>query len=249
MTVTEEFRAARDRCLTSARTTTRRAANSSGRALRSSTSPWTGSTRSPRTRPRRTSRPWSSSSRTARPRGAASRTCPARSDQVANWLRGQGVRRGDRMIIMLGNQVELWELDAGRHQAGHRHDPHHHPDGAGGPEGPGGARRRGLGRRRKRQYRQVRRGPGQLHADRNRRRRHAAAADDSTSRPAVRGLRRRAAKTSPRTRPPWPTRPCCSTSPRAPPPRPSSWSTRTPPTRWATCPPCSGSGWNPATCT
>jgi acetyl-CoA synthetase len=34
----------------------------------------------------------------------------ARSNQVANWLRGQGVRRGDRMIIMLGNQVELWEL-------------------------------------------------------------------------------------------------------------------------------------------
>jgi acetyl-CoA synthetase len=33
-----------------------------------------------------------------------------RSGQVANWLRSQGVRRGDRMIIMLGNQVELWEL-------------------------------------------------------------------------------------------------------------------------------------------
>lgn len=33
-----------------------------------------------------------------------------RSDQVANWLQGQGVRRGDRMIVMLGNQVELWEL-------------------------------------------------------------------------------------------------------------------------------------------
>jgi acetyl-CoA synthetase len=33
-----------------------------------------------------------------------------RSAQVANWLRGAGVRRGDRMIIMLGNQVELWEL-------------------------------------------------------------------------------------------------------------------------------------------
>lgn len=33
-----------------------------------------------------------------------------RSNQVANWLRSKGVRRGDRMIIMLGNQVELWEL-------------------------------------------------------------------------------------------------------------------------------------------
>ena len=33
-----------------------------------------------------------------------------RSIQVANWLREQGVRRGDRMIVMLGNQVELWEI-------------------------------------------------------------------------------------------------------------------------------------------
>jgi acetyl-CoA synthetase len=33
-----------------------------------------------------------------------------RSSQVANWLRNQGVKRGDHMIIMLGNQVELWEL-------------------------------------------------------------------------------------------------------------------------------------------
>jgi acetyl-CoA synthetase len=33
----------------------------------------------------------------------------ARSNQVANWLRELGVRRGDRLILMLGNQVELWE--------------------------------------------------------------------------------------------------------------------------------------------
>jgi acetyl-CoA synthetase len=33
----------------------------------------------------------------------------ARSNQVANWLREQGVSRGDRVILMLGNQVELWE--------------------------------------------------------------------------------------------------------------------------------------------
>jgi acetyl-CoA synthetase len=32
-----------------------------------------------------------------------------RSNQVANWLQQQGVRRGDRLILMLGNQVELWE--------------------------------------------------------------------------------------------------------------------------------------------
>ena len=32
-----------------------------------------------------------------------------RSDQVASWLRAQGVARGDRIVLMLGNQVELWE--------------------------------------------------------------------------------------------------------------------------------------------
>ncbi len=33
----------------------------------------------------------------------------ARSSQVAGWLRSEGVRRGDRILLMLGNQVELWE--------------------------------------------------------------------------------------------------------------------------------------------
>ncbi len=37
------------------------------------------------------------------------RELSARSNQVANWLRDQGVGRGDRVILMLGNQVELWE--------------------------------------------------------------------------------------------------------------------------------------------
>ncbi|GLU48848.1 AMP-binding protein [Nocardiopsis ansamitocini] len=32
-----------------------------------------------------------------------------RSARVANWLRDQGVRRGDRLVLMVGNQVELWE--------------------------------------------------------------------------------------------------------------------------------------------
>lgn len=32
-----------------------------------------------------------------------------RSNRVANWLRAQGVARGDRIILMLANQVELWE--------------------------------------------------------------------------------------------------------------------------------------------
>ncbi|MET9645836.1 AMP-binding protein [Streptomyces syringium] len=32
-----------------------------------------------------------------------------RSHRVANWLREQGVRAGDRIVVMLGNQAELWE--------------------------------------------------------------------------------------------------------------------------------------------
>src|SRR6478752_5383559 len=33
-----------------------------------------------------------------------------RSDQVAGWLRANGVERGHRIVLMLGNQVELWEI-------------------------------------------------------------------------------------------------------------------------------------------
>ncbi|MGD0685077.1 MAG: AMP-binding protein, partial [Streptosporangiaceae bacterium] len=34
----------------------------------------------------------------------------ARSNQVANWLRGHGVGRGDRLLLMLGNIAPLWEV-------------------------------------------------------------------------------------------------------------------------------------------
>jgi acetyl-CoA synthetase len=33
-----------------------------------------------------------------------------RSDQVAGWLAANGVARGDRVVLMLGNQIELWEI-------------------------------------------------------------------------------------------------------------------------------------------
>src|SRR5438552_8229967 len=33
----------------------------------------------------------------------------ARGSQVAAWLRHEGVRRHDRVLLMLGNQMELWE--------------------------------------------------------------------------------------------------------------------------------------------
>lgn len=34
----------------------------------------------------------------------------ARSDQVANWLRGLGIGRGDHLIVMLNNTIDLWEV-------------------------------------------------------------------------------------------------------------------------------------------
>src|SRR5215471_20347683 len=34
----------------------------------------------------------------------------ARSGQTANWLRGLGVERGDRVLLMLGNVAPLWEV-------------------------------------------------------------------------------------------------------------------------------------------
>ena len=33
-----------------------------------------------------------------------------RSDQLAGWLRAEGVRRGMQILVVLGNQVELWEM-------------------------------------------------------------------------------------------------------------------------------------------
>src|SRR2546430_1143563 len=37
-------------------------------------------------------------------------TLSARSAQVAGWLRGLGVGRGDRVLLMLGNVAPLWEI-------------------------------------------------------------------------------------------------------------------------------------------
>jgi acetyl-CoA synthetase len=34
----------------------------------------------------------------------------ARSNQVANWMRAQGMRRGDRLLVILGNEPALWEV-------------------------------------------------------------------------------------------------------------------------------------------
>ena len=61
--------------------------------------------------------------------------------------------------------------------------------------------------------------------------------------------RSRRRPSSPRTASPGPTTRCCSTSPRAPRPSPSWSRTRRSATRWGTCPRCTGSASSRATCT
>ncbi len=41
-----------------------------------------------------------------------------RSDQVANWLAGLGIGRGDHVIVMLNNTIELWEVMLGLSKLG-----------------------------------------------------------------------------------------------------------------------------------
>ena len=41
-----------------------------------------------------------------------------RSNRVANWLESLGAQRGDRLLLMLGNEVALWELMLGCIKAG-----------------------------------------------------------------------------------------------------------------------------------
>ena len=57
-----------------------------------------------------------------------------RSDQLAAWLAGRGVRKGDPVLLMLGNQVELWESMLAVMKLGAVIMP---DTTAGGPAGPG----------------------------------------------------------------------------------------------------------------
>lgn len=41
-----------------------------------------------------------------------------RSDQVANWLRMLGLKRGSKVIVMLNNTIELWEIVLGIYKIG-----------------------------------------------------------------------------------------------------------------------------------
>ena len=64
----------------------------------------------------------------------------ARSSQVAGWLRGLGVARGDRVLLMLGNVAPLWEVILATMKLGRGDHPGLHAAAAGRPGGPGDAR-------------------------------------------------------------------------------------------------------------
>ena len=91
-----------------------------------------------------------------------------RSNQVANWLREQGVARGDRVIVMLGNQVELWETVLATMKLGAVIIPATPMLGPAGSRRPRGARRRPSCRRAVGARDQVRRRAGCVHTDRSR---------------------------------------------------------------------------------
>ena len=164
-----------------------------------------------------------------------------RSNRVANWLRERGVKRGDRMLLMLGNVVPLWELTLAAIKLGAVVSPattllsaadladrvqrgqmrHVVADAAGAArfaEVPGDYTRTIVGAALPgwTDYAEVEPRPRELPARRRRRR--------------------------PPTR-------CCCTSPAAPPPSRRWCCTRSRATRWATCRRCTGWACGPATCT
>ena len=55
-----------------------------------------------------------------------------RSNQVANYLRALGLRRGDHLLLLLGNVVPLVGDDARRHEARDRDHPGDHAPDTGG---------------------------------------------------------------------------------------------------------------------
>ena len=149
-----------------------------------------------------------------------------RSDQLANWLRAQGVARGDRILLMLGNQIELWETMLAAMKLGAvvipattllaEADLRDRIDRGNARHVVVRSRRRG----------QVRRRARRLLADRGRRRRRRLA-------PVRRRLPGAGGSSRPTARRTRPTRCCCTSRPARPRGRSSS-STRTPRIRSAT---------------
>src|ERR1700722_16546109 len=52
---------------------------------------------------------WIVEARSSRETKRSSAALRSRSNQVANFLRDQGLRRGDHLLLLLGNVIPLWE--------------------------------------------------------------------------------------------------------------------------------------------
>ena len=165
-----------------------------------------------------------------------------RSDQVATRLRHEGVGTGDSVIVMLGNQVELWETMLALIKLGAVVMPTTTAVGPNELVDRISRGRRPGGRLQRRRHREVRRGSrptwsGSRSPRRARRRRRVAA------RTRRRTTCEHDAGPAPGQRAP--TTGCSSTSPRAPRAGRSSSSTPTAATRSGTCRRCTGSGSSP----
>ncbi len=62
--------------------------------------------------------------------------CPKRSNRIANGLRALGVKRGERILLMLGNVVPLWETMLAAMKLGAVVIPGNHAADADRSEGP-----------------------------------------------------------------------------------------------------------------
>ena len=133
-----------------------------------------------------------------------------RSNRVAHWLRSRGVKRGDRMLLMLGNVVPLWELTLAAIKLGAVVSPATTLLSAADLTRPRAARADAPRGRRCRRRGAFCRGAGRLHAHHRRRQRRRAG-------PTMRWPMPRRPSSCPTARPA-PTTRCCCTSPAAPPP-------------------------------
>ena len=156
-------------------------------------------------------------------------------------LRISASQRGDSVIVMLGNRVELWESMLAIMRLGAVVMPTTTAVGPAELVDRIDAGRRPARDRRRRRRRQVRRRPRRLHA--GQRGSRAAWGGRRLAHLRRRLRRRRVACRATRGR--RPRTACCSTSPPAPPAAPSWSSTPRCPTRSATCRRCSGSGVRP----
>ena len=167
-----------------------------------------------------------------------------RSAQVANWLRGLGVRRGDRVLLMLGNVAPLWEVILATMKLGAVIIPASTL-----LQAADLADRIARG-----QVRHVITDTSQLAkfggiaGDWTR---IAVGGSDAAARTAgtPTPTRSGARPGSHPTASPGPETRCSSTSPQVPRPSPSWPRTRRSATRWGTCPRCTGSASSRATCT